>query len=113
MLEAIRAAIANGTLTFNQPGDAVQVDGEGRTFLEHPKILQWCAEQLALEDDLKRLKGRFSRMKVLKRSPQGRQLYSGRRGPRDRRRIGYVLENPTVLWPGQAPCGSFVIEQAD
>lgn len=111
MLEAIRSALADGTLSFNQPGDAVQVDREGRTFLEHPKILQWCGEQLDLGDDLKKLKSRFSRLKVHKRSGQGNQLYYGRLGKQDRRRIGYVLENPTVLWLEKAPAGQFVIER--
>jgi hypothetical protein len=110
MLDAIREALAQGTLSFNQPGDAVQVDREGRTFLEHPKILSWCGEQLALEDDLKTIKNRFSRLKVHKRSTQGHQLYYGRLGKGDRRRIGYVLENPSVLWQAQAPTGQFVIE---
>ena len=110
MLEAIRDALTDGSLSFNQPGDAVQVDGEGRTFLEHPKILKWCAEQLVLQDDIKQLKNRFSRLKVHKRSEQGNQLYYGRLGKRDRRRIGYVLENPAVLWQEKAQVGTFVIE---
>ena len=110
MLEAIRDALTDGSLSFNQPGDAVQVDGEGRTFLEHPKILKWCAEQLVLQDDMKQLKNRFSRLKVHKRSEQGNQLYYGRRGKKDRRRIGYVLENPAVLWQEKAQVGTFVIE---
>ncbi len=110
MLDAIREALAQGTLSFNQPGDAVQVDRAGRTFLEHPKILSWCGEQLALQDDLKTIKNRFSRLKVHKRSAQGKQLFYGRLGQQDRRRIGYVLENPTVLWKEDAPVGQFVIE---
>jgi hypothetical protein len=110
MLEAIRDALAQGSLSFNQPGDAVQVDRQGRTFLEHPKILSWCGEQLALQDDLKKIKNRFSRLKVHKRSTQGNQLYYGRSGKHDRRRIGYVLENPAVLWKEEAPVGHFVIE---
>ncbi|MFT6957682.1 MAG: hypothetical protein ACJAYC_002696 [Halieaceae bacterium] len=111
MLEAIRRALADGSLSFNQPGDAVQVDRQGRTFLEQPKILNWCIDQLALGDDLKRVKGRFSRLKVHKRSEKGHQLYYGRRGKHDRRRLGYVLENPAVLWSAAAPAGQFEIEQ--
>jgi len=111
MLEAIRAALADGSLSFNQPGDAVQVDRQGRTFLEQPKILKWCIDQLALDDDLKRAKGRFNRLKVHKRSEKGHQLYYGRRGKHDRRRLGYVLENPAVLWREAAPAGQFEIEQ--
>ena len=110
MLEAISVALANGTLAYNQPGDAIQVDRAGRTFLEHPQILKWCAHALALQDDLKTIKSRFSRLKVLKRSSDGKQLYYGKRGQRDRRRIGYVVENPTVIWQGTAPRGIFVID---
>ena len=72
-------------------------------------ILKWCNEQLALEEDLKKAKSRFSRLKVLKRSEKGNQLYYGRRGKHDRRRVGYVLENPTVLWQEQPLAGPFVI----
>ena len=111
MLEAIRKALADGSLSFNQPDDAVQVDRQGRTFLEHPKILKWCIEQLALDDDLKRAKGRFSRLKIHKRSEKGHQLYHGRLGKHDRRRLGYVLENPAVLWSEAPPMGQFEIEQ--
>ena len=111
MLAAIKQALADGSLSVNQPGDAVQVDREGRTFLEHPKILTWCINQLGLEDDLKRTKGRFSRLKVHKRSAQGHQLYFGRRGQHEKRRVGYVLENPAVLWLGDPPSGPFIIEQ--
>lgn len=111
MLEAIRKALADGSLSFNQPCDAVQVDRQGRTFLEQPKILKWCIDQLALDDDLKRAKGRFNRLKVHKRSEKGHQLYYGRRGKHDRRRLGYVLENPAVLWCEAAPAGQFEIEQ--
>ena len=110
MLVAIREALADGSLSFNQPGDAVQVDREGRTFLEHPMILKWCVDQLALDEDLKKMKSRFSRLKVHRRSAQGNQLYYGKLGKHDRRRVGYVLENPTVLWSGDAPAGQFVIE---
>ena len=110
MLDAVRDALATGALSFNKPGDAVQVDREGRTFLEHPAILKWCSEQLALDDDVKKLKGRFSRLKVHKRSAQGNQLYYGRLSKHDRRRIGYVVENPTILWQESPPVGRFVIE---
>ncbi len=111
MLEAIRDALAQGSLSFNQPGDAVQVDRQGRTFLEHPQILKWCAQKLELQDDEKKLKSRFSRLKVHKRSEQGNQLYYGKRDKHDRRRIGYVLENSSVLWRGEVPTGPFRIEK--
>ena len=110
MLEAIKTALADGTLSYNQPGDVVQVDREGRTFLEHPRILKWCAKVLDLDDDIKKIKGRFSRLKVLKRSQQGKQLYYGKRTPHDRRRIGYVLETPHTLWPDLPPAGTFSID---
>lgn len=110
MLEAIKTALADGTLSYNQPGDVVQVDREGRTFLEHPKILKWCNDQLNLDENLKKLKSRFSRLNVLYRSQQGNQLLYGRQNKRDRRRVGYVVENPSVLWSKGTPEGSFVIE---
>ena len=110
MLEAIREAIAEGSLSVNQPSDAVQVDREGRTFLEYPAILEWCIEHLALDADLKRVKNRFDRLKVYKRTADGKQLFRGKLRARDPRARGYVLEDPAVLWPETPPAGRFVIE---
>jgi hypothetical protein len=110
MLEAIKSALKDGTLSYNQPQDFIQVDRAGRTFLEHPKVLRWCGERLGLDEDLKKLKSRFSRLKVIHRSQQGRQLFQGRRGKQDHRRVGYLLDNPSVLWQGEPPAGQFIIE---
>jgi len=110
MLDAIKSALNNGSLSYNLPNDFIQVDREGRTFLEHPKILKWCNDQLQLGEDLKTLKSRFSRLKVLNRSEQGKQLLYGRLNKQDRRRIGYVVGNPGVLWQEAAPAGQFCIE---
>ena len=110
MLEAIREAIADGSLSVNQPCDAVQVDREGRTFLVYPAILEWCIERLALDADLKRVQNRFDRLKVYKRTAQGKQLYRGKLRARDPRTRGYVLEDAAVLWSGTPPPGRFVIE---
>lgn len=110
MLAAIKEALNNGTLSYNQPGDAVQVDGAGRTFLEHPKILKWCNDQLALDEDLKKLKSRFSRLRVLSRSSEGKQLFYGRRDQQGRRRVGYVLENTSTLWMQTPQSVRFQIE---
>lgn len=110
MLAAIREAIADGSLSVNQPSDAIQVDREGRTFLEYPAILEWCIEHLALDDDLKRIKNRFNRLKVYKRTPEGKQLFRGKLRARDPRARGYVLEDASVLWSETPPAGRFVIE---
>jgi hypothetical protein len=110
MLTAIQAALEAGTLSYNEPGDPVQVDREGRTYLVHPAILEWCKGQLALEDDTKRLENRFSRLKIFKRSPGGNVLYRGRLRDRDAYSQGYLVENAAVLWPGEAPQGRFVIQ---
>lgn len=113
MLDAIKTALNDGSLSYNQPGDAVQVDRVGRTFLEHPKILNWCKEQLDLDEDLKKLKSRFSRLKVLNRCQQGKQLFYGRSGQQGHRRVGYIVDNPGILWQHQAPAGQFQIEKHD
>lgn len=110
MLKAIRAGLEEGSLSFNQPGDAVQVDREGRTFLEHPAIFEWCIERLSLNVDSKRLKNRFDRLKVYTRSAEGNQLFRGRLRKRDRRSRGYVLEDSSLLWSEAPPTGRFVIE---
>tara|TARA_E500000305_G_scaffold108525_1_gene111115 strand:+ start:8239 stop:9225 length:987 start_codon:yes stop_codon:yes gene_type:complete len=111
MLDAIRTGLKTGAIPCNQRGDPVQVDGAGRTFLEHPQVLTWCANQQQLTEDRERLKRRFSRLKVLKRTTAGRQIFYGRYGKTDRRRVGYIIDSPGILWDGEVPCGSFVIEQ--
>lgn len=110
MLSAIQAALESGALSHNKPGDPVQVDRQGRTYLVYPAILQWCKAQLALDDDTKRLANRFSRLKVFKRSAGGNVLYRGRLQDRDAYSQGYLVENAAVLWPGEAPQGRFVID---
>lgn len=110
MLAAIRAALDTGTLSYNKPGDPVQVDAQGRTYLVHPAILQWCQGQLALEDDTRRLGNRFSRLKIFTRSSGGNVLYRGRLRDRDAYSQGYLVENAAVLWCREAPQGRFVIE---
>ena len=110
MLLAIKTALDAGTLSYNQPGDLVQVDREGRTYLVHPAILEWCKGELSLDDDTKRLENRFSRLKILKRSRGGNLLYRGRLRDRDAHSQGYLVEDPTCLWHKAAPQGRFVIE---
>tara|TARA_R110002110_G_scaffold415854_1_gene658283 strand:+ start:18869 stop:19876 length:1008 start_codon:yes stop_codon:yes gene_type:complete len=110
MLLAIKTALDTGTLSYNQPGDLVQVDREGRTYLVHPAILEWCKRELSLDDDTKRLENRFSRLKILKRTRGGNLLYRGRLRGRDAHSQGYLVEDPTCLWHKAAPQGRFVIE---
>lgn len=110
VLAALREGLSDGSLSFNQPSDVVQVDRDGRTFLEYPAVLEWCMERLALDEDIKRIKNRFDRLKVYKRTPEGRQLFRGKLRQRDPRVRGYVLEDHSVLWREPPPAGRFVIE---
>lgn len=110
LLAAMREGLEDGSLSFNQPTDAVQVDRDGRTFLEYPAAFEWCIERLELDADVKRAKNRFDRLKVYKRTPEGRQLFRGKLRQRDPRVRGYVLEDSSVLWAKPPPPGRFVIE---
>lgn len=110
VLAALREGLEDGSLSFNQPSDAVQIDRDGRTFLEYPAALEWCMKRLALDEDLKRVKNRFDRLKVYKRTPDGRQLFRGKLRQRDPRVRGYVLEDHSLLWTDPPPAGRFVIE---
>ena len=110
MLTAIQTALEAGRLPYNGPGDPVQVDRQGRTYLVHPAILGWCKRELNLDEDLKRLENRFARLKIFKRSPGGNLLYRGRWRERDAYSQGYLVESAAVLWRGEAPQGRFVIE---
>tara|TARA_R110001592_G_scaffold254129_2_gene517442 strand:+ start:10543 stop:11544 length:1002 start_codon:yes stop_codon:yes gene_type:complete len=110
MLAAIRSALEAGTLAYNGPDDPVQVDREGRTYLVHPTILEWCKATLQLDDDTKRLENRFARLKIFTRSARGHVLYRGRWRAQDAYSQGYLVENAAVLWRDKAPQGHFVIE---
>ena len=111
LLATIRDGLEEGALGFNNPGDPVQVDRQGRTFLEHPAVLQWCIERLDLDQDIKEAKKDFDKTRVYKRSAEGKQLYRGRLRARDPRLKGYVLEDASLIWPGEPPVGRFVIER--
>jgi len=110
MLAAIKEGLKDGSLSFNQPHDVVQVDRDGRTFLEYPAALEWSMDRLALDVDLKRAKNRFDRLKFYKRNADGRQLFRGKLRQRDTRVRGYVFEDASVLWQAPPPTGRFVIE---
>lgn len=110
LLSAIREGLQDGSLTYNQPRDVVQVDRDGRTFLEYPAVIEWGIDRLTLDVDVKRMKNRFDRLKVIKRTPEGRQLFRGKLRARDPRVRGYVLEEHAELWPEPPPPGRFVIE---
>lgn len=111
MLAAIAEGIQDGSLTYNHPGDLVQVDRQGRTFLEHPAILHWCIERLELNDEFKRVKNRFDRQTVFRRSSNGQQLFRGKLRARDQIKKGYVVEEGAQLWQTEPPVGRFVIEK--
>ncbi|MAT94152.1 MAG: hypothetical protein CME59_16345 [Halioglobus sp.] len=110
ILAAIREGLAAGALSFNQPGDPVQVDREGRTFLEYPAILHWSIARLDLDADFRTVKNRFERVRLYRRDKRGRQLFRGRLRARDPRVRGYVFEDAAVLWHTPPAPGRFVIE---
>ncbi|MFK8050315.1 MAG: hypothetical protein AB8B81_17960 [Halioglobus sp.] len=110
MLNTMKQQLADGLLTYNNPGDLVQVDRGGRTFLEYPGILEWYTEQAPPNLDLTKAKKSLESTGVCKRSNKGHNLYRGRLRARDARLRGYVVEDTSSLWQNDAPIGRFVIE---
>lgn len=109
VVDGIRACIEQGVLPFNNPGDLVQIDREGRTFLQSPGVFEEVKKLLEWDDDAKRLMNQFARIKVNKESSQGRDIFKGRSLKSERYAQGYVVEESGIFWDGKAPEGRFVI----
>ncbi len=109
IVQFIRESLQAGQLSYNKRRSWVQVDREGRTFLQVPEIFAWCRENMQLEEPVKRLQNRFGRLNISVRyRKRGSMLYGAR--PSDKRfRAGYVVADADIFWDGYPPGDRFVI----
>ena len=109
VVEAIRAGLREGSLAYNRPNAPVQVDAEGRTFLQVPEVFEWCAAQLPGSESPKTLMYQFDRLGLCTRTPKGRNLLRGGRRDQARYQQGFVVEDATIFWEDAAPADQFYI----
>lgn len=104
VVEVIRDGLATGVLPHNDAGDWVQVDPEGRTFLQVPEVFDWASQQLSKPCSGKTAFNRFKRLNITVRSRKKKSdlLVGARRGQKPPQR-GVVIEDACVLWTTAAP----------
>ena len=110
VVDGIRKCLEDGTLPFNEPGNLVQIDREGRTFLRSPAAFEEVKKLLGWEEDTKRLVNQFARLKIGKQVREGRDLFKGRSLRSESWVEGHVIEQSNVFWNDNAPEGRFVIK---
>ena len=110
VVDAIKACIADGTLSVNQPGDLVQVDRDGRTFLQSPAVFEEVKTLQGLEEGARNLENRFARLKINKETSEGWKLFNGKSLRSEPMVKGYVVEDDNIFWDDEVPQGRFVVQ---
>jgi hypothetical protein len=110
VVDSIKACIADGTLSVNQPGDLVQVDREGRTFLQSPAVFEEVKTLQGLEEGARNLENRFARLKINKETSEGWKLFNGKSLRSEPMVKGYVVEDDNIFWDDEVPQGRFVVQ---
>lgn len=109
LVEAIREGIRDGSLPYNRKQAPVQVDREGRTFLQVPEVFEWCHERLDSDLPTKTLVNRFGRLNICTRTRKGQNLLRGGRRNQKSYQQGFVVEDPSLFWNGEPPADQFYI----
>jgi hypothetical protein len=110
VVDAIKVCIADGTLSVNQPGDLVQVDRDGRTFLQSPAVFEEVKTLQGLEEGARNLENRFARLKINKETSEGWRLFNGKSLKSEPMVKGYVVEDDNIFWDDEVPQGRFVVQ---
>ncbi|MEX0828160.1 MAG: hypothetical protein WD005_04320 [Haliea sp.] len=110
LVDIIRDGLRDGSLTFNGKADWVQVDREGRTFLQVPEVFEWCQHRLASDETAKTLINRFGRLNICTKTRQGENILRGGRRKQKHYQRGFVVEDPAIFWDGDAPADDFYIK---
>ena len=87
----------------------MQVDREGRTFLQVPEVFEWCYERLDAEVPPKTLVNQFGRLNICTRTRKGQNLLRGGRRNQKAYQQGFVVEDPSLFWDGEPPADQFYI----
>ncbi len=106
----IRDSLRNGTLTRNRRNSWVQVDREGRTFLQAPELFDWCRRNMPSPETTKCLQNRFGRLNICVRYRNKGNLMRGARPSDKRFRTGLVVADPAIFWDGYPPDERFAIQ---
>jgi hypothetical protein len=109
LVEAIREGLRDGSLPYNRKQAWVQVDREGRTFLQVPEVFEWCYERLDADDPPKTLVNQFGRLNICTRTHKGQNLLRGGRHNQKTYQQGFVVEDPGLFWDGEPPADQFYI----
>ena len=109
LVAAIREGLRDGSLPYNRKHAWVQVDREGRTFLQVPEVFEWCHARLASDVPPKTLINQFGRLNICTRSRKGQNLLRGGRRHQKTDQQGFVIEDPGLFWDGEAPTDQFYI----
>jgi hypothetical protein len=109
LVAAIREGLRDGSLPYNRKYAWVQVDREGRTFLQVPEIFEWCYERLNAEVPPKTLVNQFGRLHICIRTRKGQNLLRGGRRNQKSYQQGFVVEDPGLFWDGAPPADQFYI----
>jgi len=110
VVDGIKACLANGTLSFNQPGDLVQVDAQGRTFLQTPAVFEAVKSLLGWEEGARNLENRFVRLNINRSAPGGWKRFRGKSLRSELMVQGYVVEDSSLFWGARVPEGRFVVQ---
>lgn len=111
LVDTIRDGLRDGSLAFNGKADWVQVDREGRTFLQVPEVFEWCQHRLGGDDTAKTLINRFGRLNICTKTRQGENILRGGRPNQKHYQRGFVVEDPAIFWEGNAPADHFYIKR--
>lgn len=111
LVDTIRDGLRDGSLAFNGNADWVQVDRQGRTFLQVPEVFEWCQQRLAGDDTAKTLINRFGRLNICTKTRQGENILRGGRRNQKHYQRGFVVEDPAIFWEGDAPAAHFYIKR--
>ena len=109
LVETIRNGLADGSLPLNAKGAPVQVDREGRTFLQVPEVFEWCQQRMASAVPARTLANQFSRLGICTRTRGGKDLLRGGRRSQKRYQQGFVVEEAQIFWDGPPPADDFYI----
>lgn len=109
LVETIREGLCDGSLPYNGKQAWVQVDREGRTFLQVPEVFEWCYERLDADVSPKTLINQFGRLNICTRTRKGQNLLRGGRRNQKHYQQGFVVEDPALIWDGDPPADEFYI----
>lgn len=109
IIDAIKESLADGSLESCLPDAAVQVDCDGRTFLQVPHIYEWYHEKYDPESAPNTIRNRMKKLGVLERL-NSREIYQATVTGGGPTVEGVILNDSTLVWGQNVPVGSIIIQ---